>query len=472
MFGSRRKTPFGGDKGGDNRNDLVLVHGDQNGALAKAGRTIDAETSEDLEKEAANQAVSPQLNNYVEGVDALAVQLSGLAEALNAAQLRTEHMQVYSKTLLTEAASARKARGQVDSLSRENMALSDEVFANRNAIHDLSEEIKNLRLTQADLISELDAANRALDKANGDIARLGDVELQQKRKLETIRSESKTKAEQLENALKDIERMKVKRDDLDNKLGDTQRDLVTVRSQLAELEIEHREVSKLQKSMVVERDRYVSERKLMSSRLAEMDTDLSKWKLKGSTLETKNAELYEQLSSERYASDKDRQNYHASSKLFEREKADLIGKLKTLKDRNNALEAECEKAKKASDQNAKALEITRSDLSKATVSISEINLKYSSDMITVDELRDKVKMLEGRLADARTQQLDASEYESQAKSAQIRAEKLQQKLSAYQKKLAARSSGTTNLGDSGSFEPIAADVAVENADIQPDAAKH
>lgn len=415
----------------DFANDLEDVLTDSLSVYSQNGST-DSALPENTESHAvSSMPTDDELDMFIAGFDDMGETFHSIEAMFVNLKARSRTMGSYSRNLKKQSATYKEARKQLTQFQSENQQLHSALDRSRQNLDDRETDLATAKSTISALRAELSQANSIATDLETRLAAANDATERATAAQEDssrVASEAKATIVRMNAELASLRAAKA---EMSVELRTSKNELSGVRSRVAELELQNEKVTNLHSAMSVEREKAVEERKLLRRELGALETEVAELKIKSERLVNENNDLVGRMAAERFS--------------FEKSSDALASELNLIKERNNKLEAqstnmhehleaeraEREKALVALRDNAASLEDGRRQLSRANLSISELNLKYGTDLLTMDQLRDEVTELRNRIKTLQMEKNELAEYQIQAKLANARADKLEERLADY-----------------------------------------
>ncbi len=375
--------------------------------------------------------VSHELVNFVDSFDEVADDFDTLSGLISKVVSRNTSMQRYAASLKSEAARHSLVAEELEKTIADNDRINGVVAVQNAKILHLETDLESASKLKSGLKDELSAAlakleqsQEALRNAQEDTERArNDAESQA-----IAASESNKLIEKLEQ---ENQRLRESRATTDAKLSETRKELSDLTFSSSELSMQHEKLSKLQKKMLIEHEKLAEEHRSLHRDYGLQQTKIADMEIRNERLKAENQDVAARLASEKFSMKKDHDALNSELSIFRKQNAGLAFENKNLLERLRVAETDRNKAKEALEELTRSLSNGRKELSSANLSISELNLKYSADLLTLDQLRDENRELRARVETLQSEKVKLTDYEAQAKTAVMRAEKLEAKLSEY-----------------------------------------
>jgi chromosome segregation ATPase len=394
---------------------------------------------EPLDHAAAMQAIVPkqtnrishELANFVEGFDEVASDYELLNGLLAKASSRNAAMQRYASTLRTEAARNSLISEELEKVVADNDRINGIVAAQNTKIMQLETDLESVSKLKAGLKEELAAALNKYEETQGSLRLALEETKRAQDEAENFAITINENNKLIEKLEHEGERLRDAKASTEAKLTEARKELSDLAFSSSELSMQHEKLSKLQKKMLIEHEKLSEEHRSLHRDFGIQQTKIADMEIKNERLKAENQDVAGRLASEKFSMKKDHEALNSELSIVRKQNAGLAFENKNMGERLRVAEAERAKAKDALEDLTRSLSNGRKELSSANLSISELNLKYSADLLTLDQLRDENRELRARVDSLQSEKMKLADYESQAKIAAERADKLEAKLAEY-----------------------------------------
>jgi len=392
-----------------------------------------------LDPAAAMQAIVPkqtnrishELTNFVEGFDEVADDYEVLSSLLAKASSRNAAMQRYASTLRTEAARNSLVSEELEKALADNDRINGVIAVQNTKILNLETDLESISKLKAGLQDELKAALNKYEETRNGLHRAVEETKRAQDESENFAITINENTKLIEKLEHEAQRLRDTKTSTDSKLAESRKELSDLAFSSSELSMQHEKLSKLQKKMLIEHEKLSEEHRSLHRESGIQQTRIADMEIRNERLKAENQDVAGRLASEKFSMKKDHDALNSELSIFRKQNAGLAFENKNMLERLRVAESERTKAKDALEELTRSLSNGRKELSSANLSISELNLKYSADLLTLDQLRDENRELRARVDSLQSEKMKLTDYESQAKIASDRAEKLEAKLSEY-----------------------------------------
>lgn len=401
---------------------------------------VDLDTDfEPLDHAAAMQAIVPkqtnrishELTNFVEGFDEVADDYELLSGLLAKASSRNAAMQRYASTLRTEAARNSLVSEELEKAIAENDRINSTISIQNAKILHLETDLESITKVKAGLQEDIAAALDKYEETQDSLRLALDETKRAQDEAESFAITINDNGKLIEKLEHEAKMLREAKTSTDAKLVESRKELSDLAFSSSELSMQHEKLSKLQKKMLIEHEKLSEEHRSLHRESGIQQTRIADMEIKNERLKAENQDVAGRLASEKFSMKKDHEALNSELSIFRKQNAGLAFENKNMVERLRAAEAERNKAKDALEELTRSLSNGRKELSSANLSISELNLKYSADLLTLDQLRDENRELRARVDSLQSEKIKLTDYESQAKIASDRADKLEAKLAEY-----------------------------------------
>lgn len=392
-----------------------------------------------LDHAAAMQAIIPkqtnrishELTNFVEGFDEVADDYEMLSGLLAKASSRNAAMQRFASTLRTEAARNSLISEELEKALAENDRVNGLVAVQNAKILNLETDLESISKLKAGLQDELSAALNKYEETQDSLRRAVEETKRAQDEAENFAITINENNKLIEKLEHEGHRLRDAKASTEAKLSESRKELSDLAFSSSELSMQHEKLSKLQKKMLIEHEKLSEEHRSLHREFGIQQTRIADMEIKNERLKAENQDVAGRLASEKFSMKKDHEALNSELSIVRKQNAGLAFENKNMLERLRVAETERNKAKDGLDELTQSLSNGRKELSSANLSISELNLKYSADLLTLDQLRDENRELRARVDSLQSEKVKLTDYESQAKIASERADKLEAKLAEY-----------------------------------------
>lgn len=392
-----------------------------------------------LDHAAAMQAIVPkqtnrishELTNFVEGFDEVADDYEMLSGLLAKASSRNAAMQRYASSLRTEAARNSLISEELEKAVVENDRISSIVAVQNSKILHLETDLESISKLKAGLQEELAAALNKYEETQDSLRYAVEETKRAQDEAENFAITINDNNKLIEKLEHESHRLRDAKASTEAKLSESRKELSDLAFSSSELSMQHEKLSKLQKKMLIEHEKLSEEHRSLRRDSGIQQTRIADMEIKNERLKAENQDVAGRLASEKFSMKKDHEALNSELSIVRKQNAGLTFENKNMVERLRVAESERTKAKDGLEDLTRSLSNGRKELSSANLSISELNLKYSADLLTLDQLRDENRELRARVDSLQSEKVKLTDYESQAKIASDRADKLEAKLAEY-----------------------------------------
>lgn len=392
-----------------------------------------------LDHAAAMQAIVPkqtnrishELTNFVEGFDEVADDYEILSGLIAKASSRNAAMQRYASTLRTEAARNSLISEELEKAVAENDRINAIVATQNNKIMQLETDLESISQLKAGLQDELASALNKYEETQDSLRLALEETKRAQDEAENFAITINDNSKLIEKLEHESQRLLEAKASTEAKLTESRKELSDLAFSSSELSMQHEKLSKLQKKMLIEHEKLSEEHRSLHRDFGIQQTKIADMEIKNERLKAENQDVAGRLASEKFSMKKDHEALNSELSIVRKQNAGLAFENKNMAERLRVAESERGKAKESLEELTRSLSNGRKELSSANLSISELNLKYSADLLTLDQLRDENRELRARVDSLQSEKVKLTDYESQAKIASDRADKLEAKLAEY-----------------------------------------
>ena len=327
-----------------------------------------------------------------------------------------------------------------------DIQVSDEIERERNALTgELSDAKRALEVAQRELSAKLVALTAANDR-NSELR----IELEHRRQaaqefsakldrarleIDRLTSENATARAEIVKLVASLERETAEKEnyyntrvDLSNKLVKLQQSEAQTRNKLLEATLQNDKLTKMQPALVAEQEKLRNELRVAQREKAELQNRLLAAQDQAMQLESEIQGLQGHSASEAYAARTELEMHKSALRTSEKALAESEARHKELQKQLRESEAARQALENQIDTFQNELESARRERSEAAFKLSDVNLKYMTDLLSLDQQREQNKEfqynIDALLADKRRM----AKFETLYKAAESQIVSLKEKL--------------------------------------------
>lgn len=406
--------------------DYVEDAGDADGdiELEFEPGTAEAELDAAIEATAAERAVmqvSPRLAEFrafSHVNEDMEQQFQTLTERLALSRRTWATMKPYIEQLEVEIR-------KFDQLENDRASLSLEVSANRQSLDRVSKDLARVtgelaasNSRNGELRSELDQSRQQLLDANARIERLRVEAIKAQSDISYLRSDLAQLTSQLEREVVARESAEQSRQDMAQKYAKLQQVEAQTRHSAIETSLQNDKLMNQLPMLVAEQEKLHNQLRAAAREIGELQSRLMSAQDRVTQLENENQALHSQAASEAYTARTELEMSQASLRTAERAQAELETRLKDLQGQLRDAESWRQSAEYEIAALERDLDGARREMANSSTKLSDLNLKYMTDLLSLDQYREQNKELQKNLEALLTENRRLAKFESLYKAAE------------------------------------------------------
>jgi myosin heavy subunit len=378
----------------DDDNDLPLVRTDDHG--------YDDEITHNLvrvrpERSTEMDLISGRLNEYNSFANLntdLSHQLSAVTDAISQSQRSFAAMQDFVRNFENDIYRSGQIEGDRDELMAENIALKNELdkISSRHAARVSESEMLQDRNKQ--LRAQLDARKSAQTEIESKLDRIAKELSEARDAQDDLSSDNQRLHNAHERVQAEKEALAEAKSELQDRYGKLRQAESELRGQILEYKLQNEKLNKVHGALVSDHEKLRNELRLTQRENSEAQNKYVLLEDETKQLQIENETLKSRAAADSYAlrneldmqkstlrvSERALAEANARIKDLQRDLIDTENNQRTMAERLNAVQSEFEQEKK--------------ELSNANFKLSDVNLKYMSDLLSLDQQREQNKLFQ------------------------------------------------------------------------------
>ncbi|WP_421854173.1 hypothetical protein [Oricola sp.] len=376
----------------------------------------------------ADQSKFDEFEKYVGELDANFATLGDIEENLSKMKLRAQWMKEYAQKWRLETVRHEEVIVQRDRYLDEATRSADRIKELEKDKSDLALKMDTVLELNDSLKADLNTAHRSLESLRADVDTLG----KERDRLYVENADRASRLGEMEadaaHFNREVSRLKEAKNDLAKELVQAKNAASEAEFKLTGLHEQLEDAGKMQQKLMTAQEKNAEERRLLKREAAALETKLANYEIKMDRLQSENEAVIARLASEKFAMQMETDSQRAEIRSLSKMRQDSEKTVLSLQKEIAQARLERDEAVTSYKDIVSTLETGRRDLTNANHSLSELNLKYSVDLIALDQLREENKDLVNRIEILQSENKRLAEYEVRYRASELRSTKLKEEL--------------------------------------------